>query len=301
MSSFVDAETGELWEGSDEVEGIRRALNYRQCYISRMPMEDSGAFWDATIYSPRDPKKGGKLALRLKESLDPRLYGGYSSQQFAHFFIYEARDKKGNTVFRFSQVPIQLGLAIEKNKDALMSYAYSSAEAEGLEFVRIQRRKILKKQLVEIDNERFLIRGKKELLNAREIAFSQNDLAVIGDASLGGNDDVGEVSAMLDRIIAEMLGSQVVSRKISSLINAPSVIEKSRHLNNNDKRNLILSLCPVLNGSKDRVDLTAVHGPKRTGTLQVSFNKLLNDRSQDFVIIDQSVTGMFERRTRVGL
>lgn len=35
MSSFVDADTGELWEGAEEVEGIRRVLNYRQCHITR--------------------------------------------------------------------------------------------------------------------------------------------------------------------------------------------------------------------------------------------------------------------------
>ena len=66
ISSFVDADTGELWEGAEEAESIRRVLNYRQCHITRMPMEDSGAFWNATIYSPRDPKMGSKLSLRLK-------------------------------------------------------------------------------------------------------------------------------------------------------------------------------------------------------------------------------------------
>ena len=154
MSSFVDADTGELWEGSEEVEGIRCALNYRQCYISRMPTEDSGAFWDATIYSPRDPKMGGKLSLSLKKSLGVELYGAYSRQQFAYFFIYEARDRKGAATFRFSQVPVWLASRILSSKGSLEEYARNLASSEGLEFVRIQRSKILKKQLLEIDGER---------------------------------------------------------------------------------------------------------------------------------------------------
>ena len=44
MGKHVDEDTGELWDGAAEVEGIRKALNYRQCYITRMPVEDSGAF-----------------------------------------------------------------------------------------------------------------------------------------------------------------------------------------------------------------------------------------------------------------
>ena len=66
MTAGFDPETGEMfedaWAGNDEikhckkkhyddawnaaaeVEGIRRALNYRQCYVSRMPYEDSGKF-----------------------------------------------------------------------------------------------------------------------------------------------------------------------------------------------------------------------------------------------------------------
>lgn len=49
------------------------------------------------------------------------------------------------------------------------------------------------------------------------------------------------------------------------------------------------------------VDLLAIGGSKYSGSMKPSFNKLLNDPNTDFYIIDQSVTGMFERRTRVGL
>ena len=91
MKSGFDKDSGEIlrdsWDADAELEGMRRALNYRQCYISRMPQEDTGAFWNATIYSPRNPKMGPKLALPVKQGLDPKQFGGFSSQQFAYFFI----------------------------------------------------------------------------------------------------------------------------------------------------------------------------------------------------------------------
>ena len=279
------------WNAAAEVESIRRALNYRQCYISRMPQEDTGAFWKATIYSPRDPKMGAKLELSTKQGLDAKQYGGFSSQQFAYFFIYEAK-KKGKPVFRFSQVPVWLAARIEGDSAALGEHARELAEKEGLEYVGITRSKIYKKQLIEVDGERFVLRGKKELLSACEVAIGQDGQRAI----------VGDTDSSIDRVLEKLSESTgIVGSRISRLIGLDTIAERSKHLGREDKIILVKNLCPVLNGSNDRVDLSCIGGPKRTGTLQVVFSKLLNDPKTTFAIIDQSVTGMFERRTRVGL
>ena len=313
MTAGFDSETGEVfddawpnddevkryrgkylpdgWNAAAEVEGIRKALNYRQCYISRMPQEDTGAFWKATIYSPRDPKMGPKLALPTKQELDPKQYGGFSSQQFAYFFIYEAK-KKGKPTFQFSQVPVWLAARIDVDSSALGEYARELAENEGLEYVGITRPKIYKKQLIEVDGERYLLRGKRELLSAGQIAFSQlEQKAILGEGA-------GEVDAVLRKV---SLSSRVVGSRIARMLALESIAEKAGKLDPEGKLMLVRSLCPVLNGSYDRVDLSCVGGSKRTGTLYVAFSKILNDPKTPFYIVDQSVTGMFERRTRVGL
>lgn len=310
MSSGFSKETGEIfkdeWDAEAEVEGIRKALNYRQCYISRMPMEDTGAFWNATVYSPRDPKMGPKLALPLKQGLDPKKYGGFSSQQFAYFFVYEARDKKDKRVFRFAEVPVWLASQIESDKGALERYASELAESEKLKFVRIERAKILKKQLIEIDGDRYIIRGKKELLNGREVSFSLDEIAVLSlcEKALGkGSFDEAELDAGLDEIVKKLslLGRSVVSDKVSRLIGLSNIDSLPSGLSLTDRADLVLRLCQVLNGSLDRIDLSKIGGAKRTGTVQVSFSSLLSNPQVRFAIIDQSVTGMFERRTRIGL
>lgn len=60
-------------------------------------------------------------------------------------------------------------------------------------------------------------------------------------------------------------------------------------------------LIRIFNGGDRVVDLSAIGGASKAGHMAVSFSKLLNDPDIDFVIVDQSVTGMFERKTRVGL
>lgn len=298
MSSFVDADTGELWEGAEEVEGIRRALNYRQCHITRMPMEDSGAFWNATIYPPRDPKMGGKLSLRLKSDLDPQIYGGYSSQQFAYFFIYEARDKKGRPAFRFSQVPVWLASRIASEEGALEEYAREQAASEQLEFVCIRRAKILKKQLIEIDGERFVITGKREMRNATEIAFSLDEGELLEAVIDGSCDSDSEIQELLKGLACRVCA---VGGTIANNLDVVSLPSKASANTLEEKKALLLGLINVVNGRKNTIDLSYVGGGKGAGRLTPSFSKFLNDPNTDFFIIDQSVTGMFERRTRVGL
>ena len=305
MSSFVDADTGELWEGAEEVEGIRRALNYRQCHITRMPMEDSGAFWNATIYSPRDPKMGPKLALPLKGDLDPQTYGGYSSQQFAYFFIYEARDKRGRPAFRFSQVPVWLTSRIANEDGALERYACEQAESEKLEFVCIQRAKVLKKQLVEIDGDRLFITGAEEVRNAGQYAFDFDEMNLLNRASKGSDTGVlneGDLSRQYDNLFFTMAKrGKLVGEGLMRKLALDERIDRFESLGCNEKQALILQLAAIVNAVNRQIDLSKIGGAKTAGQYKVTFNKLLNDPNTDFYIIDQSVTGMFERRTRVGL
>lgn len=293
MSCGFDKETGEVfrdtWDAEVEVEGIRRALNYRQCYIIRMPQEDAGAFWDATIYSPRS---GKNLELALKRGLDPNEYGGYSSQKPAYFFIYEAK-MKGKPIFQFAQVPVWLAEKVRLCPETLTDYARALAQEGDLEFSCIVRPRLLKKQLIELNGERLILRGKKELLPAPEIAFSNDQFRIFLDGS--SNEELDSLLDFVSRTEPKVGG------RIARLINLSTIAERARELEPAEKRDLLKRLCPVLNGSKDRVDLSLIGGPKRTGTIQVSFNGLLNDPKTDFYIVDQSVTGMFERKTRVGL
>lgn len=301
MTSGFDKDTGEIfsdqWNAENEVEGIRQALNYRQCYISRMPQEDSGAFWNATIYSPRNPKMGPKLELPIKRGLDPKRFGGFSSQQFAYFFIYEA-EHNGNPCFRFAEVPIWLAQRIEASSGLLSDYAESLAKQAGLNFVRVVRPKIYKKQLIELNGDRFLITGAKEVRSGKQLSFSLDELTVLKSALGEGKDSGGESLKVLERVldvaptICSKLYAQLKLHERSSLF---------LRLNPEDQHHVLISLITLFNG-KDRVmDMRLLGGSAHAGAMVVNFSKLLNAADTDFFIIDQSVTGMFERRTRVGI
>lgn len=297
MKSGFDKETGEIfkdsWDADAELESMRRALNYRQCYITRMPQEDTGAFWDATVYSPRS---GKKLSLPLKQELPVDQFGSFSREQFAYFFIYEAK-KKGKQFFKFCQVSVAERLSVAEDSSKLVEIAMRDAAEADLEFVRIERAKIYKKQLVEINGCRLLLTGAKEFRNAREVAFSIEEQAV-----LGGYVDCRDGQDVLDGVWEEFLREDGPARGfLFKQLNLVKYEEKYRQLDPREKKNVLLSLIRLTNAASNIADLSPLGGSKTSGLIRPARSKLLGDPEVGFFIVDQSVTGMFERKTRVGL
>jgi CRISPR-associated endonuclease Csn1 len=286
----VDKETGEIWDGKVAIAEIRKALNYRQCFITRMPYEESGKFWDDTIYSPR----GGKSSLLpLKECLDPMKYGGYSSQKFAYFYIYRTMDKRGNRQLRIGGVPISMVKGLNDGL-SILAYAKQQATVNGLDFLELCRPRLLKNQLVEFDGSRYLVNGSEEMLNARQIALSQDDQAILVAAFDEKKDcDSGALDALFEKICheGERLGKSIAPQLDNE------AIALFRRLVVEDKINTIRSLLEWINGTKNNVDFSALGRSKTAGKIRPQRNGL----KSELYVIDQSVTGMFERRTCIGL
>lgn len=235
---------------------------------------------------------GPKLALAVKRGLDPKQFGGFSSQQFAYFFIYEAK-KKGKPCFQFAEVPVWLAERINARPEALVEYASGLAEGAGLEFVRVVRSKIYKKQLIELDGERFFITGKKKMRNATEVAFSVEQCAVLaGNHSGLASVDITEYGDSILFAASDWLARQT---------NLRNLIDNAQSLSSQQAIDFIKTVANLVNGELPEANLSICGGSKSSGCIQPNYSKLLNDPKTDFYIIDQSVTGMFERRTRVGL
>ena len=98
------------------------------------------------------------------------------------------------------------------------------------------------------------------------------------------------------KFLGERIGARLFKsvklREIESVFSEIDIDSKCAAVN---------SLISLINGSTNRADLSMVGGSKFSGGLVPNFSKLISDPKTDFVIIDQSVTGMFERRTRIGL
>ena len=298
MTSGFDEETGELfkddWSASEELAKIKRYFDYRQCYISRMPEEGTGAFWDATVYSPRDASKN--MTISLKKGLDPQKYGSYSREQFAYFFIYQAK-KKGKPVLEFAPVPVRVASEIVANPDILDEYASELAKEKGLEFESVVRRRILKYQLMAFDSSRFYLTGLEEARNATQFAFSLEETAAL--KAMYEELDVGADN--MDKLFMNIVESLTkYSPRLAKALKVDEWKDRFFELNAEQKAGVLKAIIAIGNSKSNVADLTCVGGVKNAGRLKPSYSSLLT-KGDGVMFIDQSVTGMFEKRTHVGL
>lgn len=282
----------DAWNAAAEVEGIRRALNYRQCYISRMPYIESGAFWNT---NPISKRKTPKLARKRK--LKPSVYGGYDSKKAAYFFIFEAIDEKGSATCFISQMPIYLKKALENSKRDFEDYCRQLVSGTRYEFKSIVVPRLLKWQLIEISGSLLYVNAEEEVKTGSQLAFSQEELVDI--ASL--NEEAFYDSSSLKRIYSSISRALRRSRcqMLADNLNLEQHSDSFCSLRPKEQKDLLITLLRLCRGNKKSVsiNLSSIGGPKSAGRLRPMRNKV----PDPIFIIDQSVTGMFERKTRVGL
>lgn len=314
MTAGFDPETGEMfedaWAGNDEtkrykkkryddawnaaaeVESIRCALNYRQCYVSRMPYEDSGKFWDANPISKRSNPK-----LALKKALDPACFGGYNTKTAAYFFIYEVTDKKGMIGLRIAQMPIFMKAKCESDNAAFEKYCQDLESGSRVSFTRIVIPRLLKWQLVEIDGSLLHINAEEEMKSASQLAFSQEELERILLVCTDGYLDA-DVNRSVYMTIAKAL-ERAKCPMLTKDLDLAGRFDAFYGLAVADQKDLLKKILLLCRGNKQSspINLSSVGGKKKAGHLRPARYKV----PDGMVLIDQSVTGMFERRTRVGV
>ena len=217
-------------------------------------------------------------------------------KQFARFFIYEAADRQGRPVFILLGFPIYLVGACKRKPQLLKEYAEAAAKKKNLAFVRLLDRRVLQGQPCEIDGNRLIVTGEETMANDKELAFTQDELSAIKMVIDGsGCDD--EVLRAAYEAVWRQINAQA-NECMATYIDGIS-LQDIFDLDIDAGVELLKAILRAFRGGRGAspVDLSPVGGLKNAFRLRPARSKI----PSDFYIIDQSVTGMFERRTRVGL
>lgn len=299
MRTRVDTDTGEvLWDADAELARIRAYLDYSNVYVTRMPEETSGALWNATIYSPYYGKTAPSL--RLKEGLDPQRYGGYSSETFAYFALYVA-EKGKNRKAVLAGIPVALSQKAKEDPGLLDDFVARDAEQKKLENPRILQRKILKYARIDLDGDQFYLPALKEVYSARQLVLKGEIYKIAASVCDQSVDDRSLQDDSLLRLYDELQQKgTLLCKKFSNVTNA--LIERRDAfiaLSTMEKRKLLKGVLQYLANPMVRlVNLSPIGGSPNAGAIGNAFVFNNIDRVE---FIDQSVTGMFEKRTRVEL
>jgi len=165
-----DMSTGEvIWDGENEVNRIRKCLAYKDCFISKKTEENTGAFYDQTLYGPN--AKNNLLA--QNEKLDPKKYGGFSSEKEAYATIIEY-GKENHRQKKIVSIPIHI-VSLAKSKPTIIE-EFLLKEYEN---VRILTQKIGQLQLILYKGHEFYISSADEIHNAKQLILDAKSLGII--------------------------------------------------------------------------------------------------------------------------
>ena len=298
-----DKETGEIfkdqWDAGAVIDRLRRVMGYKKIFLTRMLEEQTGAFWDETVYSPKDAVIGKSLAMPLKgfgtsRMLNPQRYGGFNKVKQAYYFIFRAKDRRGKWKNFFEGVPIHLVSEIGDTSESLLKYANKIAQEKGCRDAQILRRKVKLRQKLEIDGSSLLLYGRdgasNEVRCAEEIAapleiaqiaecFTVSDEPLPPEKKLALTNHLVHSVCQACPKLFEHLGLNAMGPAISDL----------------DDENFKSIVLQILAGSRAAIqtyDFSALGIGKRK-----PIRMALGGKMEDIVWIDESVTGMYSRRT----
>ena len=277
---------------------IKNTLNYKDCYITRKLEEQTGAFYNQTLYSPKDKKV--KVVIPLKEDMQVGKYGGYSGEIKAYFSIYSYIDSKGNTQFEMIGIPVKTAYDIKNNKITLKEYIAS--KQKNTTNIKIIKEKILKYQeYLNANNEPMVLLSDSEFRTNKQLIVNQqiNKLIYIMNQDKITEEDKEKVQNEMINIyeyLLEKLNNEYqVYKSIYEKLNDNKIKEMYEKLTYEDKKTAINGIIDLMH--RGQGNLKKINQGDRAGRKSGKTFKTKDLVNMTF--IDKSVTGMYERRYKI--
>lgn len=318
--SFAHKNT-DTWNCDAEKDRLLRYVDYPDCFVTRMAYIETGAFWDQNLYSPHND--GKKHLIPIKKHLDANKYGGYSEKQYAFFFVYASPNSRSTKKYQLSGVPIaKLAVVVNSttgkiDKKRLIQLEEQLVAARGAS-IQILQPIIYKNQVIEFGERREIITGLEVRKNAKELAFKQQHMRLLkkwnnhiqeeGPKTTEVVDEDAQLNEMFDLILektahcAPALHNKLLNIVGADVDNYALIEQKFAAISDKDTKKRVLfgiisiantNTNPNKNVKKWKTDLTVIGVNK-------GFERI-RDWPEQFDIIEQSVTGMFEKRIHIGV
>lgn len=279
-----------------DIEKVKKAINYKDCFISRMLEEGTGEFYNQTLY-----KTSEKPVIPLKNNKPVEKYGGYSGENKAYFVIFEYVNNKGNKEYQLIGIPIQVAYRIKSgkmtNEEYIKSTFFKDKEFTNL---KILRNKILKNQEY-IDENGIQMRfcSDTEVRTAKELVVNEKMQRLIyfmnSDKKNLKDEQINELEENYDYMYNYLL--EKLKKEYPVFENTyTKLLEKDfASIEEDNKKSVINGLIDLMeSGQGNLIGIGLTNREGRMTGKNFNTNRLLN-----IVFIDKSITGMYERRYKI--
>ena len=283
------------WKKDDEISKVKKALSYKDCFITRKVEEQTGQFYDETIYGKDD----AKAKIPLKNGLDPKKYGGYSSLKHAYYVAIEY--VRGRRTVR-SIVGIPRHEVKRIATEGLEKYLIKSEKIANKDTLKILKGKIKKYQLIDFQGHKVYLVSDGEQRNAVQLLVDDQYkelLYKINENKISLEDKVSDayndlLISFFDDFIEKLIKHYPIYENIASNLKESKVDFISFEFDKKIKfiEQLLLTTAAKPTVGKFR-EFETVLKTNEAGRMQRTWNL------DEMIFIDQSITGIFERRYRL--
>ena len=278
---------------------IKKVLNYKDCYVTHKLEEQTGAFYNQTLYRPNDSKV--KAIIPLKENMTVERYGGYSGENKAYFTIFSYLDKNNNLQTKLMGVPIKIAYDIRNKKITLQEYIESIFK--DVTNIKIIKNKLLKYQeYLDENNEPMVllsdseVRTNKQLVIKPEFSrliYNMNREKELSDAEKEkvNNRMLELYNYLLEKLEKEYKGYYGCFLKLNSIESK----RKFEEINFEEKIMAINEIIKIMNRGIGNLKILGLS----TALGRQNGKKFRTEELSKMVFLDKSVTGMYERRYRI--
>ena len=285
-----------------DIEKVKKTMNYKDCHITKMLIENTGEFYNQTLYSPEDKKN--KPVIRLKENLPAEIYGGYSGENKAYFVIFSYVNKKDKKEYQLTGVPIKTAYDIKAHKITIEEYLKASY-LKDIKYsnLKIERNHILKnQQYLDENNEPMRLCSDVEVRPDKELVISpsMNELVYLMNLQEDKleDDEREKIEQGYEQLFDYLVGK--LEKEYKSLQNSTAKIKNKKDifisLSNSDKKKVVNQIIDMM--ETRYVDLKLLHLSSGEGRMTgKNFNTA---KLQSMTFIDKSVTGMYQKIYKIG-
>ena len=292
------------------IDRVRKIMEQNNLLYTEYTFCGKGEIFNANPIS----KDNKNINISLKSGLDPNKYGGYNGAGTSYFAQIEFDGKKGKRVKNIIGVPIYIANQLSHNPNAFQDYC---KDVKGLKNVEILVSKIKKNTLMLVDGFPMRIRGESGTGGAKitfkvslQLQLDKDNLEMVRLVEKYFEKNLGkQINEKIDKISEEGLNSLydgLLGKFKGAYINRPAnpsaLMKEKEEVFKNEisiekKAECIYKLLGALRcDAQTEVDLTAIGGAGRACGIGVSKNTLGKSK---VVIINQSVTGLFEIRKKI--
>lgn len=280
---------------------VKKYMEYKDYYISRMLEENTGAFYDQTKYGLNIENVKEKPNIPLKEGENPAKYGGYSGEQQSYYTIVSYTDIKGKEAMKLIGIPIKVAYDIKSKKVKLKEYLLNNIDKIDIsKGIKIIREKILKNQeYLDENNEPMILCSSSEIRVAKQLIVDMKFNKLIYLLNQNENqlsdDDKKELNLNYNYIWKYLLDKLYKEYKAFSKEYSKLKDKDIMTLSDEDKKSAINGLIRMLHTGQG--NLKVLNLSDRLGRRDKRNFNLYNLNKINFVC--KSPTGIFERRYKV--